>query len=74
MYRKFSVQVLAAIAISAVGLGIAANAGEKYQNGKIRSAATAECNRQTWPAFDAECLLTVDGKPVNGTIRIVAAF
>ncbi|MGI9400819.1 MAG: hypothetical protein ACR2O0_06160 [Rhizobiaceae bacterium] len=34
----------------------------------------AECERQSWPAIDASCLVTISGEHSNNVVRVAAQY
>ena len=65
-----------AVATAAMGAIIAADARADSQT-ITRSAAIFEsaiCDRQHWPSFSAECLVQIDGAPIERQFRIVTSY
>lgn len=73
-------RIIASISLlAAIGAGFAAQAQDRTLSASNSAAilvtdTTAPCESQVWPAFAADCLLTIDGKPLERKFRTVVAF
>lgn len=72
--KPFTNAFLVVLAMTALGFVFSASA----QSLDARSAAVltidADCERQAWPAYSADCLLTIDGKKFQRKLRVVASY
>ena len=78
MSKNANFLISATITLIALGAGFSASAQNistaNLVSATAQTAAQGDCASQPWPAFDHDCLQTMDGEPLDRPFRVIAAY
>ena len=66
--------ILALALLAAAGALIGLTEATDVKQAHAETATESPCAAQFWPAYSRDCIMTVDGDPLQRGFRVVAAY